>query len=168
MVWCSQQIHRFSQKLHMTSLDTIDRKILQLLRADGRMSNADLADAVGLSPSACLRRRQLLEHAGIIRGYTALIDEPDVNNPTIAIVQITLERQTEEYLARFEAAVRKCPEVDQCYLMTGMSDYLLGVVARDTADYERIHKEQLSRMPGVSRIQSAFTLRSVIRGNTGA
>ena len=104
---------------------------------------------------------------GIIRGYTALIDEPDVANPTIAIVQITLERQTEEYLARFEAAVRKCPEVDQCYLMTGMSDYLLRVVARDTADYERIHKEQLSRMPGVSRIQSAFTLRSVIRGNSG-
>ena len=108
-----------------------------------------------------------MEHAGIIRGYTALIDEPDVANPTIAIVQITLERQTEEYLARFEAAVRKCPEVDQCYLMTGMSDYLLRVVARDTADYERIHKEQLSRMPGVSRIQSAFTLRSVIRGNSG-
>ncbi|MGO1079310.1 Lrp/AsnC ligand binding domain-containing protein [Inquilinus sp. CA228] len=83
----------------------------------------------------------------------------------IAFVQITLDHRTEEYLARFERAVRQCPEVDQCYLMAGTPDYLLRVVARDMADYARIHKEQLSRMPGVSHIQSALTLRSMNRGN---
>ncbi|MFX8653136.1 Lrp/AsnC ligand binding domain-containing protein, partial [Acinetobacter baumannii] len=85
--------------------------------------------------SACLRRRQLLEHDGVIRGYTALIDEPDAETPTTVIVQITLERQTEEVLNRFEVAVRKCAEVRECYLMSGMADYLLRVEVRDAADY---------------------------------
>jgi len=147
----------------MAALDQTDRRIISLLRADGRMSNADLAASVGLSPSACLRRRQLLEHDGVIRGYTALIDEPDVETPTTVIVQITLERQTEEFLNRFEVAVRKCAEVRECYLMSGMADYLLRVEVRDAADYERVHKEILSRMPGVARIQSSFAIRAVIR-----
>jgi DNA-binding Lrp family transcriptional regulator len=150
--------------LHQPTLDGIDRKILRLLRADGRISNADLAEAIGLSPSACLRRLRLLESSGVIRGYTAIIEDPAPHARTVVIVQITLEKQTEDGFNRFEAAVRQCPEVCECYLMTGASDYQLRVEARDAADYERIHKEQLSRMPGVARIQSAFAIRTVVRG----
>lgn len=146
------------------TLDSQDRKILRLLRANGRMSNAALAAAIGLSPSACLRRVRLLEVAGVIRGYTAIIEDTAPQGHTVVIVQITLERQTEDGLSRFEAAVRQCPEVRECYLMTGSADYQLRVEARDAADYERIHKEQLSRMPGVARIQSAFAIRTVVRG----
>jgi DNA-binding Lrp family transcriptional regulator len=148
----------------MHSLDDTDRSIIRLLRADGRMSNAALAEAIGMSPSACLRRLRLLEHRGVIRGYTALIDVPAARDLVVVIVQITLERQTDEHLKRFEEAVRRCPEVRECYLMTGIADYLLRVEARDAADYERIHKDALSRMPGVTRIQSSFAIRSVIRG----
>ena len=150
----------------MQTLDETDRAILRLLRADGRMSNADLAEAVGLSASACLRRVRLIEHRGIIRGYTALIEEAAPRDLVVVIVQITLDRQTDDHLKRFEEAVRRCPEVRECYLMTGIADYLLRVEARDAADYERIHKEALSRMPGVARIQSSFAIRTVIRGAT--
>jgi DNA-binding Lrp family transcriptional regulator len=148
----------------MHALDDIDRAILRLLRADARMSNAALAVAVGLSASACLRRLRLLEHRGVIRGYTVVLEEAPQRDGVVVIVQITLERQTDDHLRRFEAAVRRCPEVRECYLMTGIADYLLRVEARDAADYERIHKEALSRMPGVARIQSSFAIRSVIRG----
>ncbi|WGF90016.1 Lrp/AsnC family transcriptional regulator [Marinivivus vitaminiproducens] len=146
----------------MADLDDIDRRILRHLRTDARASNAALAAAVGLSPSACLRRLRALERNGTIRGYTALIEEPAAHPATIVIVQITLERQTEEALRRFESAVRRCPEVGACYLMSGVSDYLLRIEARDAADYERIHTEVLSRMPGVARIQSSFSIRTVI------
>ncbi len=148
----------------MNPLDDTDRAILRLLRTDARMSNAALAAAVGLSPSACLRRLRLLEHRGVIRGYTVVLEEAPQRDGVVVIVQITLERQTDDHLRRFEAAVRRCPEVRECYLMTGIADYLLRVEARDAADYERIHKEALSRMPGVARIQSSFAIRSVIRG----
>lgn len=147
----------------MQALDELDLAIIRELRADGRMSNAALAEAVGLSPSACLRRMRLMERRGVIRGYTVLLDAPEPQGAVTVIVQITLERQTEQHLARFEAAVKRCPEVVQCHLMTGIADYLLQVEARDAADYERIHKEQLSRMPGVARIQSSFAIRTVIR-----
>lgn len=145
-------------------MDDIDRAIIRALRADGRMPNAALAAAVGLSASACLRRLRLLESRGIIRGYTVLVDEPSPAGVVTVIVQITLERQTDDHLRRFEDAVRRCPEVRQCHLMTGIADYQLRVEARDAADYERIHKEALSRMPGVARIQSSFAIRTVIRG----
>ena len=144
-------------------MDDIDRAIIRALRSDGRMPNAALAEAVGLSPSACLRRLRLLERNGTIRGYTVVVEEPAARDTVTVIVQITLERQTDEHLRRFEDAVRKCPEVRECHLMTGMSDYLLRVEARDAADYERIHKDGLSRMPGVARIQSSFAIRTVIR-----
>jgi DNA-binding Lrp family transcriptional regulator len=145
-------------------MDEIDRAIIRTLRSDGRMPNAALAEAVGLSPSACLRRLRLLERNGTIRGYTVITDDPPQRDSVTVMVQITLERQTDEHLRRFEDAVRKCPEVRSCHLMTGMSDYLLRLEARDAADYERIHKEALSRMPGVARIQSSFAIRTVIRG----
>ena len=127
------------------------------------MSNAALAAKVGLSPSACLRRLHLLEQRGVIRGYTAIVaaDEPELT-PTTVMVEIVLERQTAEQMSRFELAVRRCPEVRECWLMSGAFDYLLRVEARDASDYERIH-QQLARMPGVSRITSSFTIRAVTR-----
>lgn len=140
----------------------MDRNIIRLLRLDGRMSNSALAAAVGLSPSACLRRVGILEQSGVIRGYTAILAGPEQEG-VIAIVRITLERQTEEYLNRFEAAVRRHPEIQECYLMTGDVDYILRAVAPNAAAYETIHKEILSRLPGVTRIHSSIAMRSILR-----
>lgn len=150
----------------MSALDAIDRNIIRCLRIDGRMTNSQLATEVGLSPSACLRRVQILEESGVIRGYTAIIAGADSDDRLVAIVQITLERQTEEYLNRFEAAVRKHPEIQECYLMTGDADYVLRAEAQNAAAYEVIHKEILSRLPGVSRIHSSFSIRSVLTSTT--
>jgi DNA-binding Lrp family transcriptional regulator len=144
-------------------MDAVDRRIIDALRADGRITNADLAEKVGLSPSACLRRVRLLEEDGTIRGYTALINDREAVSDTVVIVQISLERQTDEYLRRFEKAASQCPDIRECYLMTGVSDYLLGVSVPDAASYERIHTDVLSRLPGVARIQSSFAIRAVIK-----
>jgi len=146
----------------MPALDAIDRNILRLLRLDARMSNASLAASVGLSPSACLRRLRLLEQGGVIRGYTALIDTSDAEASIAVIINITLERQTEDHLDRFEAAVRKHPEIRECFLMTGNSDYLLRVEVSNAGEFERIHKEILSALPGVLRIHSSFSIRNVL------
>ncbi len=145
----------------MPDLDQIDRNIVRQLRQDGRISNIRLAALVGLSPSACLRRVKHLEEAGVVRGYTAVISGSDEGG-MVAIVQITLDRQTEEHLDRFEAAVLRHPEIRQCLLMTGEADYLLRVEAADAAAYERIHREVLARLPGVARIHSAFAIRTVL------
>lgn len=146
----------------MSALDAIDRNILRLLRLDARVSNAKLAGEVGLSPSACLRRIKLMEQAGVIRGYTALVDTSQAEAAIAVIINITLERQTEEHLDRFEAAVRKHPEIKECFLMTGGSDYLLRVEVANPGDFERIHKDILSTMPGVLRIHSSFSIRNVL------
>ncbi|GAN63564.1 Lrp/AsnC family transcriptional regulator [Acetobacter indonesiensis] len=143
--------------------DKVTDAILRHLQHDGRLSNAELAQRVGLSPSACLRRVKLLEKNGIIQGYRAIIDRNATRSMATVIVQITLERQTEDCLRRFESRVRECPDVKECYLMTGDADYLLRVEAQDMSDYERIHKEELSRMPGVVRIQSNFAIRPVVQ-----
>ncbi len=146
----------------MPALDAIDRNILRLLRLDARVSNAKLASEVGLSPSACLRRIKLMEQAGVIRGYAALVDTSQAEASIAVIINITLERQTEEHLDRFEAAVRKHPEIKECFLMTGGSDYLLRVEVANPGDFERIHKDILSTMPGVLRIHSSFSIRNVL------
>jgi DNA-binding Lrp family transcriptional regulator len=146
----------------MTALDAIDRNILRLLRLDARVSNARLAGEVGLSPSACLRRIRLMEQAGVIRGYTALVDTSQAETAIAVIINITLERQTEDHLDRFEAAVRKHPEIRECFLMTGGSDYLLRVEVATAGDFERIHKDILSTLPGVLRIHSSFSIRNVL------
>lgn len=147
----------------MPNLDVVDRQILQRLRANGRISNVELAEAVGLSPSACLRRVKLMERSGRIRGYTAIVDSGE-GGGIVVIVQITLERQTEEAFDRFEKAVRRHAEIRECYLMTGGADYLIRVEADSAADYEKIHKEILSRLPGISRINSSFAIRRVVTG----
>lgn len=146
----------------MTSLDAIDRNILRLLRLDARMSNTKLAAQVGLSPSACLRRIKIMEQAGVIRGYTALVDTANTDATIAVIINITLERQTEDFLDRFEAAVRRHPEIRECFLMTGNSDYLLRVEVANAGEFERIHKEILSTLPGVLRIHSSFSIRNVL------
>lgn len=147
----------------VTAVDALDEAMIRLLRLDARMTNAKLAAEVGLSQSACLRRLRLLESSGVIRGYTVLLDEPTDSRTTVVIVQVTLERQTDEFLRRFEAAVRRCPEVCECDLMSGQSDYVLRVETRNASDYERIHTEVLSQLPGVARIQSNFAIRTVVK-----
>lgn len=144
----------------MSGLDAVDRNILRLLRLDARMSNARLAEEVGLSASACLRRIRNLETAGVIRGYTTVIDTGSQEAAMTVIVNITLERQTEDYLARFETAIRKHPEIRECYLMTGDADYLLRVEVDNAAAFERVHTDVLSTLPGVARIQSSFAIRN--------
>lgn len=145
----------------MYEIDALDRKIIRQLRLNSRISNVDLGKEIGLSASACLRRIGLMEKAGIIKGYTAIVDV--VGEEAIAvIIQITLERQTEEYLNRFEAAVRKYPEIRECFLMTGGSDYMLRVDVESAGAFERIHKEILSALPGVLRINSSFSIRNVL------
>ena len=148
-------------------LDQIDRTLIRLLRLNGRRPNSELAADVGLSPSSCLRRIRILEERGVIRGYTAIVATPDERNGIIAIVRLTLEKQTEEYLIRFENAVRQHPEIEECFLMTGDADYILKTSAASTAAYEVIHTEILSRLPGVARIQSSFAMRDVLQQRPG-
>ncbi|MDF3607888.1 Lrp/AsnC family transcriptional regulator [Paracoccus sp. DMF-8] len=142
-------------------LDATDRRILAALQRDGRMTNADLADKVNLSASACHRRVQRLEEEGVIRGYVALLDPRKVELPTTVFVEITLSGQADELLDAFERAVRTIPNVLECNLMAGSADYLLKVVARDTDDFARIHRQKLAKLPGVAQMQSSFSLRSV-------
>jgi DNA-binding Lrp family transcriptional regulator len=145
------------------AIDAIDRNIVRLLRLNARISNIALAAEVGLSPSACLRRIAKLEQSGHIRGYTALVGTADNDEAMAVIVNITLERQTEEHLNRFEAAIRKHPEIQECFLMTGGSDYILKVEVESARDFERIHKDILSSLPGVARIHSSFAIRDVLK-----
>jgi DNA-binding Lrp family transcriptional regulator len=146
-----------------TALDSVDRSLIRLLRLNGRRSNSELAAEVGLSPSACLRRIRILEERGVIRGYTAIVASPEDDERMIAIVRITLEKQTEESMRRFEAAVREHPEIEECYLMTGDVDYVLRVSGTTAAAYEAIHTDILSRLPGVARIHSSIAMRNVLQ-----
>lgn len=121
-------------------LDSTDRKILRALQNDGRLSNSELAERINLSPSACLRRVKQLEEQGVIAGYVMLVNPAAIGRPTIIFVEITLNSQSVQCQEAFEAAVRKNPEIMECYLMTGEADYLLRVAAGGTSDYERLHK----------------------------
>jgi hypothetical protein len=143
------------------SLDRYDRSILQILQREGRLANSDLAERVSLSESACLRRVRALEAAGLIEGYTAILNQQKAGLGVNVFVSITLERQERADMAAFEAAVRLVPEVMECYLMTGEYDYLLRVVVADTADFERLHSRHLTSLPHVSRLHSSFALRTV-------
>ena len=142
-------------------LDRYDRAILQSLQRDGRITNSELAGRVSLSESACLRRVRVLEANGLIEGYTAVLNEQKAGLGVNVFVSITLERQERADLAAFEQAVRKVPEVMECYLMSGEYDYLLRVVVADTADFERIHSRHLTSLPHVARVHSSFALRAV-------
>jgi DNA-binding Lrp family transcriptional regulator len=143
------------------SLDRYDRSILKALQRDGRISNVELAGLVNLSESACLRRVRALEASGLIERYVALLSQKQAGLSGNVFVHIALNREEQSELAAFEKAVQDLPEVMECYLMTGEFDYLLRVVVSDMADFERVHKESLTRLPGVARVNSSVAIRTV-------
>jgi Lrp/AsnC family transcriptional regulator, leucine-responsive regulatory protein len=144
-----------------TQVDDKDRALLRALQRDGRATIAALADKIALSESACRRRIEALEKRGIIEGYRADLNADKLGFSLTVFVSISLGTQTDRDLGAFEAAVRAAPEVMECWLMTGDADYLLRVAARDVADLERIHREVLTRLPSVVRVNTALAMRSV-------
>lgn len=151
-----------TQNLQQTQIDAIDKRILAALQQNGRLSNVQLAEQVGLSESACLRRVRLLEQGNIIDRYAMLIDQAALGKPGNVFVQVTLEGQQLDKLQQFEQEIGKVKEVMECYLMSGDSDFLLRVIVRDNADYMQIHN-RLTSLPGVQRVQSAFALKTVLK-----
>jgi DNA-binding Lrp family transcriptional regulator len=142
-------------------LDEIDRRILDRLQGDARVSNVELARAVGLSASPCLRRVRELERAGVIRGHVSLLDPAALGLGVSVFIEVRLDRQVEADLEAFEREVLARPEVMECYLMTGDSDYLLRVVVPDVTAFERFLLEHLTRIPGVANLRSSFALKQV-------
>ena len=145
----------------MPDIDAIDRKILGILQDDCRITVADLAERVGLTASPCHRRIKILQEQGILKRYIALVDQKAVGLPVSVFISIKLERQKEEDLERFAKAIRGWPEVLECYLMTGHRDYLLRVVVSDLQAYERFLKQKLTRVSGISSIESSFALDQI-------
>jgi DNA-binding Lrp family transcriptional regulator len=147
--------------MRIEDIDDRDRAILRELMREGRLANSDLAERVHLSPSACLRRVRLLEESGIIAGYVMVLDPAAAGLPGAAFVFVTLDQQGRAMLDRFEAAVSRHAEIIECYLLAGSADYLLRIAYRDARDFERIHTDILTQLPGVSRVQSTLALRTV-------
>ncbi len=143
------------------TFDSIDRKILTLLQDDCRITIAELAEQVGLTASPCHRRVKILEENGVLKRYIALVDQKAVGLPVSVFISIKLERQKEEDLSRFAKAISGWREVLECYLMTGHRDYLLRVVVADLAAYERFLKQKLTRVSGISSIESSFALDQI-------
>ena len=143
-------------------MDLFDQKIVTALAAEARLTTVDLASRIGLSPSAVTRRLQNLEAGKVIRGYRAMLDPAAIGLGINIFVEITLERQNDDALRAFEAALAACPNVLSCHLMSGASDYLIHMAARDLADFERLHANVLGHLPGVARIESKFALREAI------
>tara|TARA_X000000368_G_C22832200_1_gene623833 strand:- start:262 stop:717 length:456 start_codon:yes stop_codon:yes gene_type:complete len=142
-------------------MDHFDKKLLSILQANGRISNVELSEAVNLSESACLRRVKSLEERGFINKYVALLDQKRVGLTDTVFVHIVLKREEKSELLAFEEAVKEIPEILECYLMTGEFDYLLHLVVANMADFERLHNESLTQLPGVSRVNSSFAIRTV-------
>lgn len=145
------------------TLDDTDRRMIRALQSDGRMTNSDLSRAVNLSESACLRRLRALEAEGVISRYAAIINERAVGLPISVFVTVTLSSQAESALTAFETAIATVPQVVECYLMTGGSDYLLRLVVRDVDDLERVHSRELTRIHGVTRVSSSVAMRTVVK-----
>lgn len=149
------------EELRRLDLDAIDLRILAALQENARIANTELSAAVGLSPAPCLRRVRALEERGVIRKHVTLVSPAAVGLPVSVFVSISLERQVEEALKRFERVILARPEVMECYLMTGDADYLLRVVCADLGAYERFVLDHLTKVPGVSSIRSSFALKQV-------
>lgn len=145
-------------------LDQFDRKIVQALRRDGRMSLLDLSESVGLSPTPVSRRVRRLERSGVITGYAALIDETALGFGVSVFVSVKLDRQVDNALESFEAAVASFPEVVDCWLMTGNRDYLLRIATEGLAEFEQFLVGRLTRVRGVASIESSIPLRRVKSG----
>ena len=142
-------------------MDRLDRSILSILQENARISNVDLADRIGLSASACLRRVAQLEKDGLITGDHANLSLEQLGHSVLVLVNITLQGQSKEMLRDFEDAVSDIPQILACFLLAGESDYLLRVAAKDVADYGRIHSDLLAALPHVMRMESNFVLREV-------
>lgn len=147
-------------------MDRFDDAILRELAENGRASQQELGEAANLSGNAAGRRQRLLEDQGIISGYHAAVDFDQLGFRNTVLVLIQLERQSSEMLADFEAAVVRCPSVANCHLLSGGEDYVVILRARDLQDFERIHRTELSQLPGVTRMQSLFSLREVVPHRT--
>lgn len=148
-------------------LDRYDRHILEVLQQDGRISNQDLAERIGLSPSPCLRRVRALEDAGIIAGYRAVLDARRLGLSLMALIHISMDRHTPERFANFEARVSAMPEILECLLITGQdADYQLKAIVRDMDAYQALLLEKITRIEGVSGVHSSFVLRQVIENGT--
>ena len=146
-------------------IDRYDRQILQLLQQDGRISNQELADKIGLSPSPCLRRVRALEEAGLIIGYQVLLDAKKLGLSLMALIHISMDQHTPERFNAFEAQISEIPEVLECLLITGQSaDYQLKVVVRDMDAYQELLLNRITRIPGVTGVHSSFVLRRVVDG----
>lgn len=141
--------------------DETDARLLRLVQRNGRQSAAELSEQVNLSPSACHRRLQRLEAVGVIRKHVALLDQRSVGRNVTVFVEISLNSQSDEVLSAFERAAAAIPDVLECHLMAGAYDYLLKVVARDAEDFARIHRKYLAGLPGVAKLQSSFSLKTV-------
>ena len=146
----------------IVDLDDLDTAILRLLQRNGRATNFEVGEAVGLSASAASRRIQSLEAAGVIRGYRAMVDERVLGKRMTVYIRVTLERQSAPVLSAFETAVRHCREIVSCHLMAGQYDYMLVARVADIDDYGRLHQNELSRLPGVVRLETSFALRDVM------
>ncbi len=144
-------------------MDAIDRNIIRVLQQNARLSNQELADRVGLSPSPCLRRVRNLEQAGVLCGYTALVDQDKYGLPLTVFVHIRLERHSDQTIKGFEYGVSRLDEVMECYLITGTSDYLLHVVSEDLKSYEKFVRDKISTIPGIAGIDSSFVFGRVKR-----
>jgi len=144
-------------------LDRLDKRILDALQKDGRIANADLAGIVGLSASACLRRVRALEEAGVIENYVALLDQRKLGRRMDIFVEISLTGQSKETLESFERAVARSEEIMECFLMAGDADYILRLTAADPVDFERIHRDHLSQLPGVLKMKSSFAIRPIVK-----
>ena len=146
----------------ISSLDALDRKILNHLQNNGRVTNQELADDIGLSPSPCLRRVRQLEASGAILRYVALVDPETIGLSVTAFVRVRLDQQDDRHLADFEAAVADFPEVMECYLMTGEADYQLRVLVGSLGQFEDFLRHRLTRVKGVANVTTSFALRPVI------
>ncbi len=147
----------------MKPLDEIDRNILRQLQDNARLSNAELAERVGLSPSPCWQRVKRLEDSGLIQGYVAILDHKQLGMPDTIIIEVTLERHDDEVIERFGRALTDLPEILEAYLTTGEYDYFIKVAINGTEGYERFLREKLYRIPGIRHTRSCFALRCLKR-----
>lgn len=158
----SSSSHEIAENDVNLGLDDLDAAILRYMERNGRATNYEVGEAVGLSASAASRRIQALELTGAIRGYRALVDDRLLGKRMTVYIRVTLERQSAAVLGAFETAVRRCREIVSCHLMAGQYDYMLVARVADIADYGRLHQVELSRLPGVTRIETSFALRDVL------
>jgi Lrp/AsnC family transcriptional regulator, leucine-responsive regulatory protein len=154
--------HKTTVSAPEAALDELDASILRYLESHGRATNFEVGEAVGLSASAASRRILALENSGAIRGYRALVDDRMLGKRMTVYIRVTLERQSATVLSTFETAVRRCRGIVNCHLMAGQYDYMLVARVAGIDDYGRLHQNELSRLPGVTRIETSFALRDVL------